>query len=205
MGEGSGSHAEKVLKLSPITDELGGDLSRANGCVEEVFTCDFSMGPQCSEGSDPYGSTKKLLMVFLGSAELGGVFPRFDGYGDEVRAVGGLPAGHKSSGAEVGYLGDTVIVAGSAEEDFLNSSVVLNFDGQSVNVESDASPSLSVFEFSDMIRHHKLLDKNCFSPLFELGFDSKEDEILLLDWVNPKGLGKDEESGNALDCVPLAK
>ena len=45
MGEGSGSHAEKVLKLSPITDELGGDLSRANGCVEEVFTCDFSMGP----------------------------------------------------------------------------------------------------------------------------------------------------------------
>ena len=41
MGKGSGSHVEKVLKLSPITDELGGDLSRANGCVEEVFTCDF--------------------------------------------------------------------------------------------------------------------------------------------------------------------
>ena len=58
MGEGSGSHAEKVPKLSPITDELGGDLSRANGCVEEVFTCDFSMGPQCSEGSDPHGLTK---------------------------------------------------------------------------------------------------------------------------------------------------
>lgn len=32
-----------------------------------------------------------------------------------------------------------------------------------------------------MIRHHKLLGKNCFSPKFELGFDSKNDEILLLD------------------------
>ena len=32
-----------------------------------------------------------------------------------------------------------------------------------------------------MVYHHKLLGKNCFSPLFELGFDSKVDEILLLD------------------------
>ena len=205
MGDGSGSQAEKFLKLSLITGELGGDLPRADGCVEEVWSCNLLAGPQHSEGSDPHGSAEKHLMVFPGSGELGGVSPRSDGYGDEVGAVSGLPVGHKSSEAEVGCLGDTVIVAGSVAEDFPNSGAVLNYDGQSVNAESDASPSLSVFELSDMIRHHKLLGKNFFSPISELGFDSKDDEILLLDWVNPKGSGKDEESGNALDCVPLAK
>ena len=205
MGDGSGSQAEKFPKLSPITGELGGDLPRADGCVEEVWSCNLLAGPQHSEGSDPHGSAEKHLMVFPGSGELGGVSPRSDGYGDEVWAVGGLLAGHKSSEAEVGCLGDTVIVAGSVAEDFLNFGAVLNYDGQSVNAESDASPSLSVFELSDMICHHKLLGKNFFSPISELGFDSKDDEILLLDWVNPKGSGKDEESGNALDCVPLAK
>ena len=205
MGDGSGSQAEKFLKLSLITGELGGDLPRADGCVEEVWSCNLLAGPQHSEGSDPHGSAEKHLMVFPGSGELGGVSPRSDGYGDEVGAVSGLPVGHKSSEAEVGCLGDTVIVAGSVAEDFPNSGAVLNYDGQSINAESDASPSLSVFELSDMIRHHKLLGKKFFSPISELGFDSKDDEILLLDWVNPKGSGKDEESGNALDCVPLAK
>ena len=173
--------------------------------MEKVSNCNSLAGPQCSEGSDPHGSAEKFLMVFPGSSELGGVFPRSNGYDDEVGAVGGLPVGHKSSGAEVGCLGDTVIVAGSAADNFPNSSAVLNSDGQSVNAESDASPFLSVFEFSDMIHHHKLLGKNCFSPLSQLGFDSKDDKILLLDWVKPKGLGKDEESDNALDYVPLAK
>ena len=205
VGEGSGSQAEKVPKLSPITGELGRDFPRADRCVEEVLSCNLLAGPQHSEGSDPYGSAEKHLMVFPSSSELGGVFLRSDGDGDEVGVVGGLPTGHKSNGAEVGCLGDTVIVAYSAAEDFPNSDAVLKYNGQSVNAESNASPSLLVFEFSDMIRHHKLLGKNCFSPISELGFDSKDDEILLLDWVNPKGLGKDEESGNALDCVPLAK
>nr|POF25604.1 hypothetical protein CFP56_28102 [Quercus suber] len=160
---------------------------------------------QCSDGPDPHGLAEKLLLVVLVSGELGGVFPRSDGYGDEIGVVGGLPVGHKSSGAEASCVGDTVIVADSPAEDFPNSSVVQNSDGQSVNTDSDASPSLSVFEFSNMVRHHKLLGKNGFYPLSELGFDSKEEEILLLDWVNPKGSSQDEESRNALDCVPLAK
>ena len=82
---------------------------------------------------------------------------------------------------------------------------ILNSDGQPVNVEPFASSPLLVSRFSDMFLHHQMLGKNCFSPLFELGFDSKDNEILLLDWVNPTGLGKDEDGGNALECVPLAK
>lgn len=144
MGEGSGSQAKKVPKLSPITSELGKDLPRADGCVEEVLSCNLLAGPQRSEGSDPHGSTEKHLMVFPSSSELGGVFIRSDGYGDEVRAVGGLPTGHKSSGAKVGCLGDTVIVACSAAQDFPNSGVVLKYNGQPVNAESNASPSLLV-------------------------------------------------------------
>lgn len=47
VGKGSWSHAsaEKVPKLSPSTGELAEDLSRADGCVDEVLTCDFSVGP----------------------------------------------------------------------------------------------------------------------------------------------------------------
>ncbi|KAF3958395.1 hypothetical protein CMV_016695 [Castanea mollissima] len=67
------------------------------------------------------------------------------------------------------------------------------------------SSPLSVFEFFDMIHHHKLLGKNCFSPLSELGSDSKGDDMLLLDWVNSTGSSKDEDGRNALDVVPLAK
>lgn len=183
MGKGSWSHAsaEKVPKLSPSIDELAGDLSRADGCVDEVLTCDFSVGPQCSEGSDPYGSVEKLMMVFSGSGEMGEVLPRSDGYGDEVATVGSLLVGSKSSEAKVGCLGDTMMVADSPAKDFPNFGAVLNSDGQSVKAELAVSPSLLVFELSDMIHHHKLLGKNCFSPLSELGFDSKEDELLLLD------------------------
>nr|POF00514.1 hypothetical protein CFP56_40343 [Quercus suber] len=202
VGEGSG---EKAPKLSLITDELGGDLPRADERVEEVLTGDFLAGPQCSDGSDPHGPAEKLLLVVPGSGELGGVFPRSDGHGDEIGAVGGLPVGHKSSGAEASGVGDTVIVTVSPAEDFPNSGDAQNFVGQSVNADSDASPSLSVFESYDMARHHKLLGKNDFYPLSELGFDSKEEEVLLLDWVNPKGSSQDEESRNTLDCVPLAK
>ena len=111
VGKGSRSQAEKVPKLSPITGELGRDLPRADRCVEEVLSCNLLAGPQHSEGSDPYGSAEKHLMVFPSSSELGGVFLRSDGDGDEVRVVGGLPTGHKSNGVEVGCLGDTVIVA----------------------------------------------------------------------------------------------
>nr|XP_023873626.1 thaumatin-like protein 1 [Quercus suber] len=52
--KGSGSHAsaEKAPKLSPSTGELGGDLPRADGCVDEILTHDSSAGPQCSEGSN---------------------------------------------------------------------------------------------------------------------------------------------------------
>ena len=82
---------------------------------------------------------------------------------------------------------------------------ILNSDGQPVNVEPFASSPLLVSRFSDMFLHHQMLGKNCFSPFFELGFVSKDNEIFLLDWVNPTGLGKDEDGGNALECVPLAK
>ena len=97
MGDGSGSQAEKFPKLSPITGELGGDLPRADGCVEEVWSCNLLAGPQHSEGLNPHGSVEKHLMVFPGSGELGGVSPRSDGYGDEVGAVSGLPVGHNQA------------------------------------------------------------------------------------------------------------
>ncbi|KAL0007922.1 hypothetical protein SO802_009424 [Lithocarpus litseifolius] len=203
VGEGSGSHtsAEKHPELSPSAGELGGDLPRADGCVEEILSHISSAGPQSSEGSDPHGSAEKLP----GSGEMGGVLPRSDGYSVEVGTVEGIPVACKSSGAEVGCLDDTVLVVDNPAEDFPNSGAVLNSDGQSVNAEPFVSPSLSVFDFSEMIHHQKLLGNNCFSPLSELGFDSKEDELLLLDWVNPTESGKDEGGRNALDCVPLAK
>nr|POE94931.1 hypothetical protein CFP56_64998 [Quercus suber] len=205
VGEGSGVQAEKAPKQSLITGELGGDLPKADEHVEEVLTCDLLAGPQCSDGSDPHGPAEKLLLVVPGSGELGGVFPRSDGHGDVIGAVDGLPVGHKSSGAEASGVGDTEIAADSSAEDFPNSGGAQNSDGQSVNADSDASPSLSVFESYDMVRHHKLLGKNDFYPISELGFDSKEEEVLLLDWVNPMGSSQDEESRNTLDCVPLAK
>nr|POE74432.1 hypothetical protein CFP56_35654 [Quercus suber] len=144
-------------------------------------------------------------MVIPGIDEIGGVFSRSDGCSGKVGAVGGLLVDPNSSGVEVGCMGFSVKVAGGPTEDFLNFGPVLNSDGQPVNVEPSTSPPLLVFEFSDMFHRHQMLGNNCFSPLSELGFDSKDDEIMLLDWVNPMRSSKDEDVGNALECVPLAK
>lgn len=56
-----------------------------------------------------------------------------------------------------------------------------------------------------MFRHQQMLGKNCFFRLSELGSVSKDDEMLLLDWVNPIELGKGEDGGNTLECMPFAK
>ena len=182
--------------------ELDGDHPRTDGCTMTHFS---SVVSHFSEGSDPHGSSEKSLMVFPGIDEMGGVLTRSDGCGGQGGAVDGLSVDPKSSGAEVGCMGFSVMVVDDPAEDFPNSGDVFTSSGQPVNGEPSSSPSLLVSGFSDMFRYHQLLGKNCFSPLFELGFDSKDDEILLLDWVNPTGSGKDEDGGNALECVPLAK
>lgn len=128
VGKGSGSHvlAEKIMKLSPSTGELGGDLPRTDGFVDEFLTHVSSAGPQISEGSDSHSSAEKLLLVSPSTSEMGGVLPRSDGCGDEFGAVGGPSVGPKSSGAEVGCMGDTVLVADGPAEDFPNFRTVLN-------------------------------------------------------------------------------
>nr|POE98402.1 hypothetical protein CFP56_65580 [Quercus suber] len=167
--------------LSPCTGELDGGLPRIEGCVGEMLTHASSAGTQFSEDSDPHGSTKKPLMVFPGTDEIGGVFSRSDGYNGKVRAVGGLPMDPNSSRVEVGCMGFSVRVAGGPAEDYLSSGLVLNSGGQPVNAEPPASLPLLVSEFSDMFHRHQLMGNNCFSSLSELGFDSKDDEIMLLD------------------------
>nr|POE97245.1 hypothetical protein CFP56_60347 [Quercus suber] len=205
VGEGSGSHILKIPKLSPSTGELEGDLPRTDGCVDEFETHVSSEVTQISEGLDPHGSVEKPLMVFPGTGELGDVLTRSNGCGSKVGVVDGLPEDPNPSGTEVGGMGFSVMVADDQAEDFPNSVVVFTSGGQSVYVEPSSSPPLLVSGVPDMLRYHQMVGQNCFSPLSELGFDSKNDEILPLDWVNPTGSEKDEDSGNVLDCVPLSK
>ncbi|KAK9983442.1 hypothetical protein SO802_032967 [Lithocarpus litseifolius] len=181
VGEGSGSNvsAEKIPKLSPSTDELDGDLIRTDGCVDEIATHVSTARTQISEGSNPHGSAEKPLMVFLGIGEMGGVLIRSDGCGGKVGAVGGHPVDPESSKAEVDCMGFSGMVADGPAEDFPNSGAVLNSEGQLVH----AKPSASLYWFLAFL----------------------DEEILLLDWVNPTGSGKDEDGGNALVYVPLAK
>ena len=115
-------------------------------------------------------------------------------------------------------MGSAAIVTDCPAVDCLFSRDVPNLYGLSdglSNSQSDftkpiASPKmvsqpLSGYEFSDMNRNHKLLVQNRYSPLYELGFDSKEDDMLMLDQDNSTGSGKDEDDRNVLDIVPLSK
>lgn len=144
-------------------------------------------------------------MVFSGTDEMGSVLTRSNGCDGKVGVIGGLPEDPKSIRSELGCMSFIEMVVEGPVEDFSNSRAVPKFDGQPVNAEPSASSPLLVFGIFDMFCHHQMLGKNCFFPLSELGSDSKDDEIFLLDWVNPTRSGKDEDGGNALDCVPLAK
>ena len=110
---------------------------------------------------------------------MGGVLPRFEGCVDEFVVADGPLVGLKSSRAKVGCIGSIVFVADCLAEDFPNSKAIPNSDGQSNSAKPDVSP--------------------------KLGFDSKEDDMLLLDWVNSTGSSKNKDGRNALDVVPLAK
>ena len=141
---------------------------------------------------------------------MSGVLPRSEGCVDEFVATSGPLVGRKSSGAKVGCMGSTVFVVDGPMEDFPYFEAIPNSDRQSDSAKPDVSLKLVslpllVFEFSDMICHHKLFGKNLFSPLSELGSNSKEDDMLLLDWVNYMGSSKNKDGRNALDVVPLAK
>ena len=67
----------------------------------------------------------------------------------------------------------------------------------------DFSKSLSVVEFSDMLRRNNMLGSYQFSPLSDLDSDSNVDEVLMLNWEDSFLTGKGNETINFLDCVPL--
>nr|POF14742.1 hypothetical protein CFP56_47352 [Quercus suber] len=151
------------------------------------------------EGSGSHESAEKTPTVSPSTDKVGGLF---------------------SSNAEVGQIDfattftdgpDVGCPITRAEVGLHVSSSDDHFDGLSDITETVDSPNvgfptmLSVFELSDMLRYHKLLGPNRFSPVFKLISDSKEDDILLLNWDNSMGSGKAENDQNSLDCVPLAQ
>ena len=146
-----------LVKLG-FLGELDGDHPRTDGCIMTHFS---SAGSQFSEGSDPHDSSEKSLMVFPGTDEMGGVLTRFDGCGGQGGAVDGLSVDPKSSGAEVGCMGFSVMVADDLVEDFPNSEDVFSSGGQPVNGKPSSSPSLLVSGFFDMFQYHQLLGKIC--------------------------------------------
>nr|POF10387.1 hypothetical protein CFP56_61455 [Quercus suber] len=117
-----------------------------------------------------------------------------DGYVEVIGADSGLLMGSQTSGAVFGCMGNATIVADDPAMDCLFSGDVPNQDGlsdglsdsQSNFTEPIASPKMILqpllgYELFDMNRNHKLLVPNRFSPLCELGSDSKEDDMLMLD------------------------
>ncbi|XP_030965029.1 uncharacterized protein LOC115986306 [Quercus lobata] len=60
-------------------------------------------------------------------------------------------------------------------------------------------------ERAEVSCNQPLLDRNHFSPISELVSDSFEEEMLLLNWVNPTGSYKDEEDWQLMEYVPLAQ
>ena len=86
-----------------------------DGCTATHFS---SVGSQFSEGSDPHSSSEKLLMVFPGTGEMGGVLSRSDGCGGQGGAVDGLLVDLKSSGAEVDCMGFSVMVVDDPVEGY---------------------------------------------------------------------------------------
>ncbi|KAF3960115.1 hypothetical protein CMV_015143 [Castanea mollissima] len=215
--EGSRSHgsAEKILTVPLNTGKMAGVPLRSDGCMDEIVKGGVSsVGPQTSKGSVSLASPVKPLMGVPSTNEMGVDLKRTDGYVEVMGADGGHLVGSQISGAVFGCIGNAAIVADGPAANCLFSGDVPNLDGLS-NGQSDfakpvASPKMVLqpllgYEFFDMNRNHKLLVQNRFSPLYELGSDSKEDDMLMLDWDNSTDLGKDEEDRNALDFVPLAK
>ena len=157
----------------------------------------------------------KPLMGVLSTGEMGVNLLR---YVEVTGADGGHLVGTQTSGAMFGCMGSAVIVTDCPTVDCLLSRDIPNPDrlfdrmpdSLSDFTEPIATPTmvsqpLSSYEFSDMNRNHKLLVQNRFSPLYELGSDSKGDDMLMLNWDNSTSSGKDEDDRNVLDIVPLSK
>ncbi|KAF3944737.1 hypothetical protein CMV_028821 [Castanea mollissima] len=207
--------AEKTSTVPLNTSEMGGVSSWFDGCMDEIVKGGVSsVGSRTSEGSVSLASPVKPLMGVPSTSEMGVDLKRSDGYVEVMGANGGHLVDSQTSGAVFGCMGNTAIVADGPVVDCLFSGDVPNPDGLSDGQSDFAEPATSPkmvsqpllgYEFSNMNRNHKLLVQNCFSPLYELGSNSKEDDMLMSDWDNSTGLGKDEDDRNVLDFVPLAE
>lgn len=168
------------------------------------------------EGSGTHDSSKKSVLVSNCSGEVGGDPLRADGGSDIDVGAGNIFVGFPSSDADVGLVvpDDTTInglsrgcLINGLEEGVRVSTSNGNFgltklvDSSTVGSPTSQSQSL----LFDMHQHQRVLEHNCFSPLFELVFNSIEDDILLLNWVNPMGSIRVEEDWSALNFAPLAQ
>ena len=187
-GEGSGSHV-CAEKSTLGTSKMGGDLSTSDGgsdmAMQEVFA--------------PMGCT----------SEMGGDFSTSNGDSNMAVQEGFAPMGCTGSGAEVG-VPSTISIADDLATDCLISgavevSCVSNSNGHPSFIDTVVGCSMTPIKRAKVSCSQPLLKQNHFSPIFELVSNSFEEEMLLLNWVNPTESNKDEEDRQLMEYVPLAQ
>ena len=147
------------------------------------------------------------------TSEMGGDFSTSNGGSEMAVQTGLIPLGYPSSDAEVG-VPSTISVADDPAMDcpisgVVEVSCVSKSNGQPsfINIvdSSKVGCSTTPVKIVEVSCHQSLLEQNCFSPISELVLDSFEEEMLLLNWVNPTVSDKDEEDRQLMEFVPLAQ
>nr|POE64321.1 hypothetical protein CFP56_49863 [Quercus suber] len=186
-----------------------GEGSGLQVSVEKSNIGSGEMGEEIPTFDGGSNAAVQLGFVQMGvSGEMGGAYFIFS---EPDRAVQEAfdPTGCSSSGAEVGatsvvsVTGDSATgcsISGVAEVSHVSSS------GDHPRFTDAVAESSKVpVERAEVSCHQPLLEQNRFSPISKMVSDSFDEETLLLNWVNPMELDRDEEKQQLMEYVPLAQ
>ena len=187
-GEGS-SLPVIAEKSKPGTDEMG------------------RQPPTSDEGSDTV--VRMGFVQMGGTGDMGGAFVTSDDEPDRVAQEVSAPMGCTGSGTEVGAPSTALVARNPATGCPISGAVEVSH-GSSSGDHSDifdamAECSTTPVQRAELSYTQPLLEQNRFSPISEMVSDSLEEEMMMVNWVNPKESDREEEERQLMEYVPFAQ
>ena len=163
--------------------------------------------PTSDEGSDT--AVKMGFVQMGGTGDMGGAFVTFGEEPDRAVQEDSAPTSCTGSGVEVGAPSTALVASNPATGCPISGAVEVSHGLSSGDhagfFDAMAECLTTPVKRAELSCNQPLLEQNRFSPISEMVLDSFKEEMMLVNWVNPKESDRDEEERQLMEYVPLAQ